>query len=530
MKRPIIGTDCVPTRKMIAVSAKWIARSAALLAIACTTSGQRAGQAAAAEASHAREATPSHAQAAQQSFLDMFARSYFPGRTGQLLIVPREGDFITRPDQDVPYMHGSPWAYDVEIPLMFVGPAVKVGTYSMPAAQQDVAPTLAAALGVRMPPTSTGRVLPVLKTGMDRPRVVVLIVLDGMRRDYFDRYATLMPMLAKLRQRGAWFTRAQLNILPSNTAVGHSTIATGTDPAVHGVTGNNVYDRIGRVRHEIFAGAVPGDLMALTLADVWQFATSGRAIILAQGSIDRAAIPLAGHGACQMNGVPTVLASYDQRTGNWSANPQCYRLPAYLNEVNASALWAGAAEWMNHKIDTSAAVRYSALFPAFEANAMVAMIEHEPIGVDGIADLILLNYKGADFVGHKYGPDSPELRVTLGEMDRHLARILGAPEKKIGNDYLLAVTADHGMPSEPSSPDRRHYAPAIIDLLNNEFDLEGKQLVTAFEPENLQIFIDEERLSKLGLTLPDLARFLRSQPFLFGAFTSDEVRRAAARL
>ena len=513
---------------MLVVSAKWIARSAALLLIACTTAGQHAGQAPAAEASHAREATPSQAQATKQRFLGMWARSVFPGRTGQLLIVPREGDFITRPDQDVPYMHGSPWAYDVAIPLMFVGPAVKVGTYSMPAAQQDVAPTLAAALGVQMPPTSTGRVLPVLKTDMARPRVVVLIVLDGMRRDYFDRYATLMPTLTTLRQRGAWFTQAQLNILPSNTAVGHSTIATGTDPAVHGVTGNNVYDRIGRVRHEIFAGAVPGDLMALTLADVWQFATLGRAIILAQGSIDRAAIPLAGHGACQLNGVPAVLASYDQRTGNWSANPQCYRLPAYLKEVNASALWAGNAEWMHHKIDTPAAVRYSALFPAFEADAMVAMIEHEPVGEDGIADLILLNDKGADFVGHKYGPDSQELSVTLREMDRHLARVLGALEKKVGNDYLLAVTADHGMPSEPSSADRRHYAPSIIDLLNNEFDPEGKQLVTAFEPENLQIFIDEDRLSKLGLTLPDLARFLRSQPFLFWAFTSDEVRQAAA--
>jgi hypothetical protein len=175
-------------------------------------------------------------------------------------------------------------------------------------------------------------------------------------------------------------------------------------------------------------------------------------------------------------------------------------------------------------------VRYSALFPAFEADAMVAMIEHEPVGEDAIADLILLNYKGADFVGHKYGPDSQELRVTLGEMDRHLARILGALQKKVGNDYLLAVTADHGMPSEPSSADRRHYSPSIIDLLNNQFDPEGKQLVTAFEPENLQIFIDEERLSKLGLRLPDLARFLRSQPFLFWAFTGDEVREAAQRL
>jgi len=472
----------------------------------------------------------SNAQATQQRFLNMFARSYFPGRTGQLLIVPREGDFITRPDQDVPYMHGSPWAYDVAIPLMFVGPTVRVGTYSMPAAQQDVAPTLAAALGVHMPPTSTGRILPILKKGMARARVVVLIVLDGMRRDYFDRYATLMPTLTALRRRADWFSQAQLHVLPSHTAVGHATIATGTDPAIHGATGVNVYDRIGRVRHDMFAGAEPRDLMALTLADVWQLSTSGRAIILAQGSIDRAATPLAGHGACQLNGVPVVLASYDQRTGKWSTNPHCYRLPAYLKEVNASALWAGDAEWMHHKIDTPAAVRYSALFPAFEADAMVAMIEHEPVGEDSIADLILLNYKGADFVGHKYGPDSQELRVTLGEMDHHLARVLDALEKKVGNDYLLAVTADHGMPSEPSSADRRHFAPTIIDLLNNEFDPERKQLVTAFEPENLQIFVDEERLSELGLSLPDLARFLKAQPFLFWAFTSDEVRQAAAGL
>ena len=79
----------------------------------------------------------------------------------------------------------------------------------MPAVQQDVAPTLAAALGVQMPPTATGRVLPVLRTDFARPRVVMLLVLDGMRRDYFDRYAASMPTLTALRQRSAWFTQAR---------------------------------------------------------------------------------------------------------------------------------------------------------------------------------------------------------------------------------------------------------------------------------------------------------------------------------
>ena len=50
---------------------------------------------------------------------------------------------------------------------------------------------------------------------------------------------------------------------------------------------------------------------------------------------------------------------------------------------------------MGHKIDSTVAVRYSALFPAFEADAMIAMIamiEREPVGEDDVADLILLNY------------------------------------------------------------------------------------------------------------------------------------------
>jgi hypothetical protein len=111
-------------------------------------------------------------------------------------------------------------------------------------------------------------------------------------------------------------------------------------------------------------------------------------------------------------------------------------------------------------------------------------------------------------------------------MDRHLARMLRALEAKVGNDYLLALTADHGMPSEPPSPDRRHSAQSIVDLLHRKFDPEAK-LITSFEPENSQIFVDEDRLSALGLTLRDLAHFLESQPFLFAVFTADDVRLAA---
>ena len=66
-----------------------------------------------------------------------------------------------------------------------------------------------------------------------------------------------------------------------------------------------------------------------------------------------------------------------------------------------------------------------------------------------------------------------------------------------------------------------------VDLLHPKFDPQAKQLVTAYEPENAQIFVDEDRLLQLGLTLHDLASFLETQPFIFAVFTHDEVRRAA---
>src|SRR4029079_13735265 len=115
-----------------------VAITLTLVAMTGTASSQRVKRSIGSDVPRTQRAVPADATtlATRQRFLEMFARAYFPGRTGQLLIVPREGDFITR--ADVAYMHGSPWTYDVAIPLMFAGPAVRTGTYSIPAVQQDV--------------------------------------------------------------------------------------------------------------------------------------------------------------------------------------------------------------------------------------------------------------------------------------------------------------------------------------------------------------------------------------------------------
>jgi hypothetical protein len=174
---------------------------------------------------------------------------------------------------------------------------------------------------------------------------------------------------------------------------------------------------------------------------------------------------------------------------------------------------------MDHRIDSTTAVRYSALFPEFErddrhdrARAVERGQRRRPV---------LLNCKCADFVVTSMA--GIRAACDAAEIDRQVARVLSALEAKVGKDYLLAVTADHGMPSMPPSPDHRHFAPSIVDLLHEKFDPEGKQLVTSYESENCQIYIDEDRLAKLGLTLRDLAQFLESQPYMFAVFTNDEV-------
>ena len=66
-------------------------------------------------ASAPRRATPQREQ-----WLEMFARGYFPGRSGQVFVVPKENWFVTSHDPLYLFMHGSPWNYDTQIPVLFM--------------------------------------------------------------------------------------------------------------------------------------------------------------------------------------------------------------------------------------------------------------------------------------------------------------------------------------------------------------------------------------------------------------------------
>ena len=481
-------------------------------------------------------ATARAGTAERQDFLERFARAYFPGRSGQIVVVPKEGHIITKRGPAQHFMHGSPWPYDSRIPLLYYRPRfVRQGTFPEPVVLQDMAPTLAELLGVPMPATSVGRSQSaILNARTEPPRLILLAVLDGMRPDYFDLHAAALPTLDRLRRRGAWFSNARLNYLPAITSIGHATVATGADPRAHGIVANASFDWVAGRPAEAYPGLSPRHLMALTLADVWNIRTKGRAVIIGQGSVPRAAIPLAGHGGCVLNGRPVVAASYNAEKGEWETNSECYRLPDYLKGKNARRLWEGTdGLWMGHPIGTIDEVRGSALFSKFETDALRLMIEREPLGDDEVTDLVFVNLKTPDYVGHRYGPDSPELAATLAALDRDLAGVIAAIEAKVGRDrYVLAVTADHGMPPEPDARkgQQRAYTDDIVKLIHDTFDPQQGKLVRHYEPENMQIAIDVDRLRELGLDLGALRQLLEAQPFVFAAFTDEELGRASSLL
>ena len=85
------------------------------------------------------------------------ALSYYAGRSGDLYysLLPYWTADAGRYGAD----HGSGWRYDQQVPLLWFGSGIAPGVRQEPAAVADIAPTLAAMLGLVLPGGSQGRVL-----------------------------------------------------------------------------------------------------------------------------------------------------------------------------------------------------------------------------------------------------------------------------------------------------------------------------------------------------------------------------------
>lgn len=102
--------------------------------------------------------TAGGACSAQDDWQRRFRNSFHPARSGDVML-SYQPEYVEDYGAGGGVSYGSLYNYDACVPLFFYGPQFRAGVFEEPVESVDVAPTLARAIGVAAPSSSTGRVL-----------------------------------------------------------------------------------------------------------------------------------------------------------------------------------------------------------------------------------------------------------------------------------------------------------------------------------------------------------------------------------
>lgn len=131
---------------------------------------------------------------------------------------------------------------------------------------------------------------------LQRPKMIIGIVVDQMRWDYLYRYYDRYQLngFRRLLNEGFSCENTYINFIPTVTAIGHSTVYTGSVPAIHGITGNDfIIEATGKsmyctedtsvqtVGSSSAAGRMsPRNLLTTTITDELKLATNFRSKVI----------------------------------------------------------------------------------------------------------------------------------------------------------------------------------------------------------------------------------------------------------
>ncbi len=387
------------------------------------------------------------------------------------------------------------------------------------------------------------------ETRVPRPKLVVGIVVDQMRWDYLYRYYDKYGEggFRRLMRDGFSCENLMIDYLPTITAVGHTSVFTGSVPALHGITGNSFTLRltgktvncVGDSRERTVGSdsrsgeRSPRRLLVTTVADELHLATNFRAKTVGVALKDRAAILPAGH---------TADAAYwfDSKTGRWvTSTYYMEQLPAWLETYNrtdpARRLVAdgwhtlrpigrytqSTADDVPYELPIAKGVRpafpydtarlleeqgYGVVTNTPFGNTLTKdmaklVVEHEQLGTDDDTDFLTVSFSSTDALGHLMGVNAVEMEDTYVRLDRDLADFFDYLDTAVGKGhYTVFLTADHGGP---------HHAPFLRshDIPSGEWD--AKAVVAGLDSvvqarigishavsgiENYQVLLDREKL------------------------------------
>lgn len=334
-----------------------------------------------------------------------------------------------------------------------------------------------------------------------KPKLVVGVVVDQMRYEYLHRFAEHYGNTGfnRLIENGFSLKNGHYNFIPTKTAPGHSSIYSGTTPAIHGIIGNNWYDRT--TKEEIYCvtdktektigskttrGQIsPRRLLTSTVTDELRLSNQMQSKVISISVKDRGAVLPGGHSA-------NAAYWYDAETGDFiSSSYYLDKLPAWAISYNKKkeaqrylkATWttkfpiteytmsrednfADEGRLLDEKTPTFPhnlskltvnekkkyeVVKYTPFINTMTTNFAIEALKNEKLGTGKYPDFLAISYSATDYIGHKFGPNSIELEDTYLRLDDEISRLLTTLDKTVGRDnYTLFLTADHAVLDIPS--------------------------------------------------------------------------------
>jgi predicted AlkP superfamily pyrophosphatase or phosphodiesterase len=331
------------------------------------------------------------------------------------------------------------------------------------------------------------------KIPSEKPKLVVGIVIDHLRADYFFRYSNLLGEggFKKLMNQGTYCKNSRFSYLYSQTGPDHASIFTGTPPAFHGIISNGWYNRLSGdlelakndSQYELIGvqsqekGVSPRKLLASTLGDEMKlFNSHSRVIGIALNC--ESALFSAGHaadGAYWMNDLTGkfISTSYYQDTlYNWvnEFNEKKFA-DFYLNRV-WTPFNTGSQPRMSDKLLGKVGLNndffydlnkekkihaYKALKTSPFGNMLVkdfaiSTIINENLGKDDDADFLALTFSCLDEKNRELSPFAPEMVDNFIRLDQELEHFLSFLDEQIGmENVLIFVTADQSANYTPEN-------------------------------------------------------------------------------
>jgi predicted AlkP superfamily pyrophosphatase or phosphodiesterase len=331
---------------------------------------------------------------------------------------------------------------------------------------------------------------------VDHPKLVVGIVVDQMRWDYLYRFSNRYGKdgFKRLLNEGFSCENTMLNYVPSFTAIGHSTIYTGSVPSIHGIAGNDfivqstgkslyctedstVYS-VGNGDKDYKKGKMsPFNLKATTITDELKLATNFKSKVIGISIKDRGAILPAGHAAdaaywydgisgnfitstWYMKELPKWLVDFNKRKlpeqylkKDWNT---LYPINTYTQSVDDKNNYEELYENSDNTqfpIKTSELVKkngYGLIAATPYGNTLTLDMVKEAIGNEQLGkhentDFLAISISSPDYIGHQFTINSVKIEDNYLRLDKDLADFFAYLDAKVGKgNYVLFLTADHG--------------------------------------------------------------------------------------